>query len=118
MDRLVHKRKTAQLRKNRTKATVRGTTTRPRLSVKISHLNVSAQIIDDIKQTTLVSATSVGISKIKGTMTEKSVAVGSEIAKKAIAKKITQVVFDRGGKLYHGKIKSLAEAARERGLKF
>src|SRR3990167_2741514 len=99
------------LRKNRVKKAVRGTTERPRLCVRLSASNVSAQIIDDEKQSTIVSHSSVN-TKIGGTMTEKAAVVGQEIAKKAKAKKVKKVVLDRGSKIYHGRIKALAEAAR------
>lgn len=104
-------------RQNRVKAQVRGTSARPRLAVKISNKNVSAQIIDDQKQATLISATSIR-SKIKGNLSEKAVIVGKEVASKAKAQKISNVAFDRGAKRYHGRVKALAEAAREEGLKF
>ncbi len=106
-----------QSRRVRSRAKITGTAERPRLSVKISSTNASAQIIDDEKSVTLVSATTVG-SKLTGTMTEKSAAVGEMIAKAATAKKIKKVVFDRGEKKYHGRVKALAEAARKNGLEF
>lgn len=118
MNRLEHKRKTGDLRKSRIRAVVRGTSERPRLSVRISSLHVTAQIIDDTKQTTVVAATTAGESKLKGNMTEKAAFVGTAIAKKALAKKISRVVFDRGSRVYHGRIKALADAARDGGLKF
>ncbi len=104
-------------RKNRVRTQVSGTSERPRLSVNISNTHVSAQIINDEKQVTLVGCSSVG-KKQSGTMTEKAEAVGSEIAKLAKAKKVTKVAFDRGDKKYHGRIKALAEAARKGGLEF
>lgn len=103
-------------RKRRVRATVKGTAERPRLSVFVSNLHISAQIIDDTLGKTLVSATTVG-SKA-GNKTEGAKKVGSEIAKKAQKAKISQVVFDRNGKKYTGRIKALAEAAREEGLSF
>ncbi|MBA3679064.1 50S ribosomal protein L18 [Candidatus Saccharibacteria bacterium] len=111
------------LRKKLTKARVRarisGTATRPRLSVRISNTQVVAQLIDDASAKTLASATSVGQKSLeKKTMTEKSVWVGEQIAKSAEAVKITTVVFDRGFRMYHGRVKQLAEAARLNGLKF
>ncbi|MFZ1249517.1 MAG: 50S ribosomal protein L18 [Candidatus Saccharimonadales bacterium] len=105
-------------RKNRIRATVIGTAQRPRLTVHISNLNVSAQIIDDTEHKTLVSVTTVGAKAAKGTMTEKSAWVGTEIAAKAKAAKIDKVVFDRSGRKYHGRVKALADAAREKGLEF
>ncbi len=118
MNRLQSKRDNAARRAHRTRATVIGTSQRPRLSVHITNLHVTAQIIDDSKKVTLVSVTTVGQKDVKGTMTSKAEWVGSEIAKKAKAKKIKQVAFDRGAKLYHGRIKALADSARKEGLEF
>ncbi|MDO8265618.1 MAG: 50S ribosomal protein L18 [Candidatus Saccharibacteria bacterium] len=101
----------------RTRSGLHGTAERPRLSVTISNAHVSAQIINDDTHTTIAAATSVGI-KATGTMTEKAVVVGEKIAKAAKAKKVTAVVFDRGSKKYHGRIKALAETARKNGLEF
>ncbi len=117
MNRLTSKLQKSVRRQNRVRSVVRGTSERPRLSVFISNTHVSAQIIDDEKKITLVSYSTAG-KKTTGTMTEKASVVGTEIAKKAKAKKIKQVVFDRGSKLYHGRVKALAEAARQEGLEF
>ena len=117
MNRLTSKINNTFRRKNRVRSIVRGTTARPRLSVFISNRHISAQIIDDSTSKTLVSASTTGL-KAKGTMTEQAVAVGKEIGKKAKAKKIKTIAFDRGPKLYHGRIKALADAAREEGLEF
>lgn len=117
MSERVRKTANAQARRNRTRTHIRGTATRPRLSVTISNVHVSAQIIDDEAHRTLVAATSVG-AKTKGTMSEKATVVGETIAREAKAKKITAVVFDRGAKKYHGRIKALADAARKNGLEF
>ena len=99
---------------------VSGTSELPRLCVYRSLKNISVQIIDDEKGVTLVSASSLDKSlKIKnGGNVEASKLVGADIAKKAKKAKITKVVFDRGGYLYHGRVKALAEAARENGLEF
>ena len=105
------------LRKGRVRAKVSGTAERPRLSVTISNVHVSAQIIDDVKGHTLASATTVG-TKATGTMTEKCAVVGTEIAKKAKKAKINAVVFDRNGRQYAGRLKALADAARKEGLEF
>lgn len=105
------------LRKARVRSKVSGTAERPRLTVTISNTHVSAQIIDDVKQHTLVSATTVG-TKATGTMTEKSTLIGAEIAKKAKKVKVTAVVFDRNGRQYAGRLKALADAARKEGLEF
>jgi large subunit ribosomal protein L18 len=106
-----------QLRKNRVRSTVSGTAERPRLSVFISNTHVSAQIIDDTTGKTLVSATSVG-AKLTGTMSEKTAIIGKDIAVKAKKAKITKVVFDRNGRAYSGRLKALADAARNEGLEF
>lgn len=104
-------------RSERTRTHIRSTADRPRLSVFVSNTHVSAQIIDDVNGKTLASATSVG-QKIQGTMTEKAEKVGSSIAEAAKKAKVKKVVFDRGNKKYHGRIKALAEAARKGGLEF
>lgn len=118
MNRLDKKQKNLALRAHRTRTRVQGTTERPRLSVHVTNLHISAQIIDDSAHTTLVSASTVGQKEAKGTMTEKASWVGVQIAKAAKSKKITTVVFDRGAKQYHGRVKALADAAREGGLQF
>ena len=104
-------------RANRTRAKIHGTSERPRLSVHFSNLHITAQIIDDDKKTTLAYATTVG-SKITGTKTEKAARIGEEIAKKAKTAKVKKVVFDRGSKLYAGRMSALADAARKEGLEF
>lgn len=96
---------------------ISGTPERPRLNVFRSNSHIHAQIIDDTKGVTLVSASSVDMKLENGSNIE-AVAVGAEIAKRALAKNIDVVVFDRGGYIYHGRVKALAEAAREAGLKF
>lgn len=106
------------LRKDRVRARVTGTSSRPRLSVTISNMHISAQIIDDTKQHTLVAASTVGTKSLKGTLTEKAAIVGADIAKKALKKKISTVVFDRNGRQYAGRLKALADAARKEGLEF
>jgi len=118
MERLNKKVQNLARRKNRVRAKVTGTTERPRLSVFISNMHVTAQIIDDGKQTTLLYVTSVGNKAAIGNMTEKAVIIGTEVAVKAKAAKIKSVVFDRNGRLYHGRIKALADAARAGGLEF
>ena len=104
-------------RQKRTRARMHGTAERPRLSVHISNVHVSAQVINDDAQVTLAAATTAG-QKMSGTMTEKATFIGETIAKQASAKKIKSVVFDRGGKKYHGRVKALADAARKNGLEF
>lgn len=118
MNGLALKAKNIALRKHRIRAKVSGTTARPRLSVFVSGRHVSAQIIDDTKHRTVAAATTIGSKVAKGTLTEKAAWVGNEIATKAKAAKVNQVVFDRGGRMYHGRVKALAEAAREKGLEF
>ncbi len=105
-------------RKARIRHNIVGSSDRPRLSVKISNTQVSAQIIDDSTHKTLVAASTIGNKDVKGTITEKASLIGEEIAKKAKAAKIKKVVFDRNGRLYHGRIKALADKAREGGLEF
>jgi large subunit ribosomal protein L18 len=105
-------------RKHRIRATVTGTSERPRLSVFVSNTNISAQIIDDTKHHTVAAVTTAGNKAAKGTLTEKAAWVGAEIAAAAKKAKVTSVVFDRGGKQYHGRVKALADAAREKGLEF
>lgn len=95
-----------------------GTTERPRLSVYRSNTTMYAQIIDDSKGHTLVSASSLEVAKGKSANITSSKEVGKKIAEKALQNGIKQVVFDRNGYLYHGKVKSLAEGAREGGLQF
>ena len=108
-------------RRRRIKSGIRrkiaGTPERPRLSVFKSNKGIYAQIIDDTKGHTLVMANSKELGKEKVNQ-EVSTEVGKKIAEKATAEGIEQVVFDRGGYLYHGKIKALADGAREGGLKF
>ncbi|MBR0488259.1 50S ribosomal protein L18 [Candidatus Saccharibacteria bacterium] len=107
----------AEMRANRTRAKIHGTAERPRLSVHFSNLHVTAQIIDDDKKTTLAYATTVG-AKMTGSRSEKAAKIGAEIAKKAKTAKISKVVFDRGSKLYAGRMSALADAARKEGLEF
>ncbi len=107
----------AEFRANRTRAKIHGTAERPRLSVNFSNLHITAQIIDDDKKTTLAYATTVG-QKLTGTKTEKAAEIGKQIAEKAKKAKISKVVFDRGAKLYAGRMSALADAARKEGLEF
>jgi large subunit ribosomal protein L18 len=100
------------------RAKISGTSTRPRLSVFRSNKNIYAQIIDDLTGQTLVAVTSAKVEVDSTTKVQVSVEAGKELAKKALEKGITEVVFDRSGYLYHGRVKSLAEGAREGGLKF
>lgn len=107
-----------QARIKRVRSKVRGTTDRPRLHVYRSNRYIYAQIINDQKGQTLAAASQKEIKANKLTKTQKSEKVGQLIAKKAKAKKVTKVRFDRGAYKYHGRIKALAEAARKEGLEF
>ena len=115
------KRKLA--RRNKIRSSIRkkisGTPERPRLSIFRSNNEIYAQIIDDVNGHTLTSASSLNdLKNDKSTRIDQSKQVGQIIAKKAIEAGITNIVFDRGGYLYHGRVKALAEGAREGGLKF
>ena len=113
----VNKRQNHTLRKNRVRAKVFGTEERPRLTVFISNVHVSAQIINDQKQHTLVSATTVG-AKLAGSKTDLATQIGMKLAKAAKKVGIKKVVFDRNGRKYAGRLRALAEAARKEGLEF
>lgn len=116
MSRALHTAQKRDRRHARIRAKIEGTTKRPRLAVFRSNKYVYAQIIDDGKGVTLASASS--LKNKKGTMKEKAEKVGEMIAKAAAEKKIKEVVFDRGGFVYTGRIKVLAESARKHGLSF
>ena len=118
MNRISHKLQNLSRRKHRVRTVVSGTTQRPRLSVHVSNKHVQAQLIDDTKHTTIAMVSTVGQKAATGTMTERATWVGTEIAKKAKTAKVKAVVFDRGSRLYHGRIKALADAARAGGLEF
>lgn len=108
-----------RLRKHaRIRAKISGTAECPRLCVFRSNKNIEAQIIDDVKGVTLVCSSSEALKLENGSNVEAAGLVGADIAKKAVAKKIKKVVFDRGGYVYHGRVQALAEAAREAGLEF
>jgi large subunit ribosomal protein L18 len=118
MNKLAHKLLNKQLRKSRVRSTVSGTTERPRLSVSISNRHIIAQVIDDTQHKTVAYVSTVGTKAAKGSMVERAEWVGTEIAKKAKAAKVSAVVFDRGGRIYHGRVQALADAARKAGLEF
>ncbi|HEX3568353.1 MAG TPA: 50S ribosomal protein L18 [Candidatus Saccharimonadales bacterium] len=118
MNKLAHKLQNRLLRKGRVRAVVSGTAERPRLSVHISNQHITAQLIDDATQKTLAYVSTVGKKAAAGTMTERAAWVGAEVAKKAKAAKVSKVVFDRNGRLYHGRVQALADAARNAGLEF
>jgi ribosomal protein L18, bacterial type len=102
----------------RVRAKVSGTPECPRLNVFRSNANIHVQIIDDVNGKTLVACSSVDMKLENGGNIEAAKAVGSEIASRAKKKKIKKVVFDRGGYIYHGRVKALADSAREAGLEF
>ncbi len=104
-------------RKAKIRSTMSGTAKRPRLSVFRSNENIYVQLIDDVTGKTLAAASDIKTDG-KTTKVESAKKVGEEIAKKAKDLKIKEIVFDRGGFAYHGRVKALAEAARETGLKF
>ncbi|HEY1645671.1 MAG TPA: 50S ribosomal protein L18 [Candidatus Saccharimonadales bacterium] len=116
MNELSHKLANRTRRKNRVRSVVSGNAVRPRLSVHVSHRHISAQLIDDDLSKTLAYSTTVGQKNLSVNMTERAAWVGSDIAKKALGKKYKSVVFDRGSKLYHGRVAALADAARQAGL--
>ena len=108
----------AERRSYRVRSRMSGTAERPRLHVAVTNKHVTAQIIDDAKHATIVAVSTVGKKMDAKSMTEKATWVGTEVAKKAKAKKVTKVVYDRGSRLYHGRVKALADAAREAGMEF
>lgn len=118
----INRNKARLHRHKRVRGKISGTPEVPRLCVFRSNKYIYAQIIDDVQGTTLVSASSmepeVKADFSKGANKEAAKAVGQLIGKKAIEKGITKVVFDRGGYIYHGRVKELAEGARESGLQF
>lgn len=118
MSRLQEKKINKQQRAYRIRSKLHGSAQRPRLSVNISNIHVTAQVIDDDASQTLVYATTAGSKSPKSSMSEKAALIGSEIAKKAQKAGIKTVVFDKGSHAYHGRVKALAEAAREGGLEF
>lgn len=118
----VNKNENRMARHKRVRKKISGTPERPRLNVFKSARNIYVQIIDDINRVTLVSASTldkdINLEGAYAGNKEAAKKVGELIAKKAAEKGITEVVFDRGGYLYHGRVKELAEGAREAGLKF
>jgi large subunit ribosomal protein L18 len=113
--RAARQRRHIRLRKN-----VSGTAERPRLAVFRSLTHIYAQVIDDAQGRTVAAASSLekALKDVKGDKTERAKAVGSAVARKAIDAGVTKVVFDRGGNRFHGRVKALADAAREAGLQF
>src|SRR6266571_7020971 len=112
-------RESRRRRHRRVRGKVRGTAERPRLVVSRSNKGISAQLVDDMDGKTLASASWLQLKKsVKGNKTEQATEVGKLLAQNAKQAGVEVVVFDRGGYLYHGRIKALADAAREGGLKF
>ena len=114
----VSRNETRLRRHARVRRKISGTPECPRLNVFRSNANIHAQIIDDVAGNTLVSASSVDMKLENGGNIEAARLVGAEIAKRAAEKNIKEVVFDRGGYVYSGRVKALADAAREAGLEF
>ena len=114
----INKNVSRKRRHARVRNKISGTPECPRLCVYRSNKNIEAQIIDDVNGVTLVSSSSMSLKLENGSNIEAAAAVGKDIAEKALAKKLETIVFDRSGYIYHGRVKALAEAAREAGLKF
>lgn len=108
----------AEKRQTRIRAKISGTAETPRLSVHRSNAYIYAQLIDDAKAVTVIGVSEKELGKTAGTKTEKAKALGALLAKKAGEKKIKKVVFDKGAFQYHGRVKAVAEGAREGGLEF
>ncbi len=122
MDKAIEKNRARKRRQKRVRKKVFGTASRPRLNVFKSNLGIYAQLIDDVNFVTLVQA-STNDKELKGKVkslskSEAAAKVGKLVGERAKEKKIKAVVFDRGGNLFHGRVKSLADAAREAGLEF
>ena len=105
-------------RHRRVRGKIRGTAERPRLVVFRSNRGIEAQLVDDLAGKTLAAASWLHLIKFKGSKTEQAAAVGKLLAENAKKAGVERVVFDRGGYLYHGRVKALADAAREGGLEF
>lgn len=118
MDAQKRKQRQQVRRANRVRSKIRGTAARPRLSVFRSSKHIYAQLIDDVTGVTLAFASTAGKGKGYGGNVKAAIAVGKEIAEAAKAKGIAQAAFDRGHYRYHGRVKALADAAREGGLQF
>jgi len=111
-------RKARERRHKRVRAKVFGTAERPRLVVFRSNRGIEAQLVDDLEARTIAAASWLHLSKAKGSKTDQAAEVGKLLAQRAKEAGVGSAVFDRGGYLYHGRVKALAEAAREGGLKF
>ncbi|HMS50383.1 MAG TPA: 50S ribosomal protein L18 [Candidatus Saccharibacteria bacterium] len=117
MNGLAHTLQKVAQRKARVRSKVYGTADRPRLSVFVSNRHITAQVINDDTRVTIAYVSTTGL-KTTGSMTEKAAVIGELIAKAALKAKIKKVVFDRNGRIYHGRVKALADAARKAGLEF
>ena len=111
-------RKARELRHRRVRGKIFGTTERPRLVVFRSNRGIEAQLVDDVEAKTLAAASWLNLKSFKGSKTEQAAEVGKLLATNAKKANVEAVVFDRGGYLYHGRVKALADAAREGGLSF
>jgi large subunit ribosomal protein L18 len=111
-------RKARERRHRRVRGKVAGTAERPRLVVFRSNRGIEAQLVDDLEGKTLAAASWLQLKSFKGSKTEQAAEVGKLLAQNAKKADVETVVFDRGGYLYHGRVKALADAAREGGLKF
>jgi large subunit ribosomal protein L18 len=111
-------REARQRRHRRVRGKVSGTAERPRLVISRSNRGIVAQLVDDANAKTLASATWLQAKSFKGNKTQQAAEVGKRLAEEANLKNIKNVVFDRGGYLYHGRVKALADAARKGGLEF
>lgn len=122
MDRLKAKAAGLARRKTRVRGKVSGTAERPRLCVKRTNMHIYAQVVDDVSGRTIASAasndTELRTALKSGSNADAAKAVGEAIGRKAVEQGVAEVVFDRGGRLYHGRVKALAEGARSAGLKF
>lgn len=122
MDKLVKKQAGLRRRHNRVRAKISGTPERPRMCVTRSNSNLYVQLVDDVAGVTLCGVSTLGpafkATGKSGATVEGAAALGEIVGKMAADKGITKVVFDRGGNLYHGRVKALADAAREAGLEF
>lgn len=116
MPKIVHRHSLKQKRKLRVSGALTGTAARPRVSVARSNAHIVLQAIDDMAQKTVVSASDLGKTKIKGTKTERAITVAKALVKALKAANITAVVFDRGAYRYHGRVKVVAETLRTEGI--
>ena len=113
-----HKEKSRMKKKLRIRHKLSGSTERPRLCIFRSARHIYAQIIDDTNGTTICAASTLDVEGLKNANIDTAKTIGAEVAKRALSKNIKAVVFDRNGYLYHGRVKALAEGAREAGLTF